>query len=796
MIAKQNILFILLILFLLTDCLAQTPGGEMKPLQSPVGFPVSNYTPYGYLDNPYHSMVHNRSGVIRSVPPLGFGFWKRQFRGSYGEGPRGYVNYLSLLQISVTIDTTRFIETDDFTKYGVKLYSAYHSKNIMSYDWRHEGVVFSLKYFLPRENSLVCLAEIENLSGAEKKIVVQVTNIYGLWETKWWGSNGLTAHYDPDMDAIVSKIWAYGDVFILAADWHSIARYATGSRKEWREWQCNGVKENRIRQIIKGPGPLYNVLHYELMLPPGSSKSGMVYLCRGKNEEWARAQLSVTRTRALDVLKQQLALDEQFWSQCPKLVGDWPLSWKHGWVYDWETLRMNIRRPIGIFKHPWDAMQVHSPRVVLGETALDMLTMSYANPKLAKEVLFGTFADALAPNVPCAREDGSVNMIGADGSECGTAPMWGFPFHVIQIIYEATGDTVWLKQLYPHLKAYLRWWLENRTDEEGWFHCNNSWESGQDGSRRFLVKGEGDPAEFVRTVDVEASMAEAMLIMKKFAPIAGNSADTTLWHNLARRRVQNTRSMFFKGKFRDVDGRNKQPIILRDFYDVMFLSPLTCGIATEEQMKAVKPLFRFYMDNPFWLQWPPKVFAFCEAAWNAGKQLAAAEAVMQIADRIYRRTDSRKLMFVEKDSAFSYRIPGVANEFWPVDFRPPGAENYGWGATLPTQILRNIIGFRETADYAGTAFYLAPAIPEKFAVVGKKYGVSNLHFRGVSANVFYQMKDAGKIKITLAFTAKKPGEATVLNESGEDIFLTSSKKKEGKIEFEGTNGSRYLIKFY
>ena len=43
-----------------------------------------------------------------------------------------------------------------------------------------------------------------------------------------------------------------------------------------------------------------------------------------------------------------MAEDENFWLNCPKLEGDWPNIWKHGWVYDWETLRMNVRRPIAI----------------------------------------------------------------------------------------------------------------------------------------------------------------------------------------------------------------------------------------------------------------------------------------------------------------------------------------------------------------------------------------------------------------------------------------------------------------
>jgi hypothetical protein len=229
--------------------------------------------------------------------------------------------------------------------------------------------------------------------------------------------------------------------------------------------------------------------------------------------------------------------DGRFWESCPTLQGEWPDHWKRGWVYDYETLRMTVRPPLGIFRHPWDGMQIHAPRLVLGETAMDMLAMSYADPALARRVLYGTFADAIAPNVPCVREDGSVNMISADGSECGTAPMWGYPFQVLSSLFSMSGDTAWLGTLYPHLKAYALWWLKHRTDAEGWLHCNNSWESGQDGSRRFLVaeQNEGAVADFVRTVDVEASMAQALQVLERFAEILNKSDDIAQWDALAER---------------------------------------------------------------------------------------------------------------------------------------------------------------------------------------------------------------------------------------------------------------------
>ena len=75
-------------------------------------------------------------------------------------------------------------------------------------------------------------------------------------------------------------------------------------------------------------------------------------------------------------------------------------------------------------------MQVHAPRVVLAEAAIDALLLGYADLDTAKAVLLGTFLDAPAPNVPCSREDGSYNMVGANGSECGTAPEWGYPTEV------------------------------------------------------------------------------------------------------------------------------------------------------------------------------------------------------------------------------------------------------------------------------------------------------------------------------------------------------------------------------
>merc|ERR1712054_542402 len=97
----------------------------------------------------------------------------------------------------------------------------------------------------------------------------------------------------------------------------------------------------------------------------------------------------------------------------PHIEGDWPESWKNGLHYDFNSVRANVRPAVGVFSKPWDAMQVHGPRIVVAESSMDMMTLSYADMALAKEVLLGMYADTAKrgqPQVPCQNEDGTTNM--------------------------------------------------------------------------------------------------------------------------------------------------------------------------------------------------------------------------------------------------------------------------------------------------------------------------------------------------------------------------------------------------
>lgn len=763
-------------------------------------FPESDYTPFGYIDNPYHSSVQNRSGLVRAVPPIGFGFWARRMPFPYGDLVTRPVNYLSVLQLSLNIDGVTLDTSEDFTRNGINLVSKYHTKTMLSYDWDYSGLTFRARYFLANENSLMCLFDVRNSGPRERTLRLHATNTYGFPSERWWGSDGVAALYNNDIDAGISKIWAYGDVFV--ADHRSAAHKATSDDAQRDKWVRAGDVSSVRGATVQFPGHMNTVLTYRLVVPAGGSQAITIALTRDVNEANAVRKHRAALRSAEATLREQLVADDVFYAQAPVLTGDWPPAWKHGWIYDLETLRMNIRRPAGIYKHPWDGMQVFSPRQVLGESMLDSMALSYADVDLAKAIIYGTFADSPAPQIPCTREDASVNMICADGSETGTAPIWGFPFHMIRSIYERDQDAYWIKSLYPRLKSFLDWWLKNRTDKDGWFHSKCSWESGQDGSKRFLVAAEdpGAVADFVRTVDIEAAMAEAFQDMERFADIAGESQDVARWKSLADRRIDTTRSMFVDGWFRDFDARTNQPILLKDYWDVMMLTPVTLGIASPQQSAAVKNRIEYLHQHPNeWLVWPPVVFTYVEAAWNAGMRPLAARTVAEIGDRIYTRLDGRTVRGIGKaktdlPSRFAYRIPGVAGEYWPPEDEAVylGAENYGWGATLPTLVIRNILGFREVKGSRNDEFLLAPQLPASLLDAGKTFGITNLKFRGLRTGLTYESLGSSRLAITLLPAEPMAKRMTVRDQAGR-VLASTNIATSASLRFDGTNGNVYTV---
>jgi hypothetical protein len=337
------------------------------------------------------------------------------------------------------------------------------------------------------------------------------------------------------------------------------------------------------------------------------------------------------------------------------------------------------------------------------------------------------------------------------GEECGTAPIWVLPFRVIRFLFQSGWDTAWLTELFPHLERFVQWWLDHRRDDSGRFFCNNSWESGQDGSERFLLGPgeEGKEAEFVQTVDVEAAMADAMLTLADLAPFAGAGERAARWRRLGEEVAETTRNMFVDGWFRDFDARSGKPIILPEYKDVMMLLPLAVNIATPEQTAQIRPHFQYFRDHPkHWLEWPSFLFCYTEAGWSAGLREEMAEVVAATADRVYARTHGEAVPVGEHPAQmpdpYNYRIPGTSNEYWPLEpatLAQCGSEAYGWGATLPTLILRNILGLREGM--------IAPVLPESLRRPGAKYVVRNLFVDGKRADVEISVSASAEVQVNV-----------------------------------------------
>ena len=782
-------------------------------------FPASKYTPNGYLSNPYHTAVLNRSGVLRSAPPLGFGYWARPLPWPYGGATFGFGltrhrNYLSLMNFALVVDGKVYQSNEDFKNNGVEIYSDYHTKNMMNYVFELDGLKFRLKYFQVGEHSIVCRFKVENLTEVDKDITIHAINVFGDIYKGYWGCDGIVSRYNLEFDVAVSKFYADGDMFAIGADIKSVAYKATADDEELSKWITDndlttkkGYTSLRIRDKItevgKSLGHMNNMMSYEYSAKAGQSDFLTFTLTRGIREDETVERYAEAVKQASRVLETKIEDDNAFYTNAPVLTGQWPTAWKHGFIYHQETIRMNIHPPIGIYKHNWDGMQVHTPRVVLGESAIDAMALSYGDINLAKDVLLGTFEDSPGENLPCSREDGSLNLVCGNGKETGTAPIWGLPFRVIRSIYLRDQDDEWITELYPHMKEYIEWWIVNRTDENGWFHCACSWESGQDGSKRFLIDDVAGSAENVRTIDIEAAMANAIKNMVLFADVAGEDQDVEYWEKMAKLRVDRTRAMFIDGRFRDFNAITGEPIILDNYYSVMMLAPISFDLATEEQLAGSQEIFEYFRDNyRFWLEWPSFLFPFTEAAWNAGSRELVGEVLANSGNGIFPGTDSREPLYVRPKDApglseqFSYRLPGVAAEWWPYkrgEQWAGGCENYGWGATFPTLLIRNIIGFREVNDNSKKSFYLAPALSEILFEAGNTYGIRNLDYQGIKIDVDYILDSENKLVVKLIF---KSGDKIRLSVEGGNVDEANSTlefAEKGEIVFSGKNYDLFTI---
>lgn len=750
------------------------------------GFPPGNYTPFGYIDNPYHTWALHRSGVFRSVPPIGMGLYFPAGPGGYFDYQRNSV-YRMFFRIGLRIRGHVYFNESDYDNAGVHVVATHHSKNILTFSFSTGPLRVALPFFQVGENALACLGHFQNQGSTVEELEVYAIEQLTLGNAAWWGRDGVAGSYNDEADEVVLRSFAAGPVFSLASTHASASHLVTADEQALATW-VSGDEPPKPKITSYFPEPLSAGLKFRLAVPAESQvKCGFV-VSRGVDTRITREEVHASRLHLTNTYEEKTAADDLFWDHAPRLEGDFPAAWKRSWVYDFETLRMMVRRPIGNYKHNWDAMQIQAPRNVLAETSIDMWTLSYADDESAKRVLSGQFQDALEANVPCMREDGTMNMVAVDGSECGTAIQWCYPFYCLESVYLRNPDRAWLEELYPHLVKYMEWTLRNRRDEGGWIVAKCSWESGMDASRRFLIKQPtgGELIDFIHISELQAAMSHAARLMGRFAEVLGIASEPKRWHDLAETYARKTRELWYQGWFYDVNTQTGRHIIIPGYRLVTQVGPIMCGVATLEQTREMIPKMQEYATSQtFWLEWASQVFPYAESMWLAGQRKFLSQPLYAIISRVYSSMDRRKL-----ESGKHLGWPGVSCEVWGLN-GAYGGEGYGWGATLPAHIIRSVFGFREGTWPVTPWFTLGPNLPEPIISQGKNFFLRNIHYRQSVFDIHYEHKANGRLLVRMIRRGGPwPKNVRVLDENGDSINVTHAGMR---LEFSAENHNIYRV---
>ena len=737
--------------------------------------PQHDFTPHGYLDNPYHSWKLNPSGVLRSLPPLGMG-WHVPNLGSYVNNQFQYTAHLT---VGLRINDLVLITPEDFRLHRCTITSSLHTKNRFTYTCRiaQYDLTLSVSYFLVQEHALGCVIELASALDYTLPVTCYLTHLHThnphtsrLWEHGWYALSKHEEGYAMLGLASEGDVFAHGGRIAddTSTEWGGIG-FCT-HLSEVGAW-ANGarVPMPNITQREAETGWQLRALALPCTLTVGDKTAAPrrlnAILARGVSQDqayacWADSLEKIARAEA-----DHRQDDENFWQTAPQLSGDWPASWKRGLTYDLETLRMVMRPSAGVVGNTFDGMQIQAPRLVLAEAAMDALFLSYANPELAAEMLLSHFEYAPHANLPCMREDGSYNMVADDGQICGTAPEWGYPLWVCDQLWHKTGNLTWLTRLYPGAAAFLRWWLEQRRDAEGWLTYACSWESGQDVSSRFGPQQTGGTIiQHVRPVDLQASMAQGARIVARWAELLAPThidealpnpytADATFWHEVADEFTIKTRLMWRDGWFRDYDSVAG---VWSSERDAMHLAPVFCGVAGAGHIEQLRPtLAEPPQHSSQWapLSWPPVVMTLIGATASAQMPQEAAELAYRFIDASYRSTDSRAL-----DEYGG--LPGVTREYrraitrgkWgELDYANAGIEGYGWGALSVHLLVRHVLGLRAAELDSIT---LAPTLPQALRRVGATYKADPIPWGNYLLRIEYRVKDTNRYEADLYCIAR------------------------------------------
>lgn len=228
-------------------------------------------------------------------------------------------------------------------------------------------------------------------------------------------------------------------------------------------------------------------------------------------------------------------------------------------------------------------------------------------------------------------------------------------------IFRFNNDTAFVKEMYPQLLSYYKWWYQKRDNNQNGmceFGCTDGtleaagWESGMDNAIRFdncsLLKNADDAWSFNQeSVDLNAYLAYECKLLKKFAQVTGNKFDGPDFSDKVADYFFNEEMGFFCDR-KLPDGKFVQEAACEGY------TPFWTGIASQQQMDRALVLltdtakFSTYIpfptaaaDNPkcspdgYWRGpiWLDQTYQAIKGLRNYGYTGLADKYTMQVFDR-------------------------------------------------------------------------------------------------------------------------------------------------------------------
>src|SRR5712692_5430119 len=316
---------------------AAPSGTTASRMEDTTMVPHDDFTPFGYLDNPYHSWKLNPSGVLRSMEPLGMG-WHVPNLGSYVNNQFQYTAHFT---IGLNINDLVLVTPEDFRRHRCTINSQLHTKNRFGYTCvvpQYE-LTLTARYFLVQEDALGCILTLSTTFPAPIPITCYCIHqhVHNPHTSRLW-EHGLYALQDRQQGCGMLGLASEGDVFVHGA---RLADHLDTPRSTTLSWDEMGFATSldEISAWAKGarvpwPGITQRQAdsgwqHRVLALPcklalGGSSPSSVTLqavLARGVSQDQALLRWFEGMESINEAGYKHREDDEAFWGQAPQLTG-------------------------------------------------------------------------------------------------------------------------------------------------------------------------------------------------------------------------------------------------------------------------------------------------------------------------------------------------------------------------------------------------------------------------------------------------------------------------------------------